>query len=157
MRSAVAAVALALLAAAGCAGPSSARPSSAGPSSAGPSGGGPQVDRLGPVTVRRTGGIAGVQDEVIVQPDGTWGRAGSGAATRGRLPADRNATLTRMAADPALRTEATRTTPAGTCADAFEYTVLVLDIRVMWTDCDALTPPVASRIARFVLAGANSR
>ena len=150
MRSVVAAVALALLAAAGCAGPSSAGPSSPGPSSPGP-----QVDRPGLVTVQRTGGIAGVQDEVTVQPDGSWGRAGTGTATRGRLPADRNATLTRMAADPALRAEATRTSPDSACADAFEYTVSIGDVRVGWTDCGETPPPVASRIARFLLDGTS--
>jgi hypothetical protein len=107
--------------------------------------------------VQRTGGIAGVQDEVTVQPDGSWGRAGSGTATRGRLPGDRNATLTRMAADPALRAEATRTSPDGACADAFEYTVSVGDVRVGWTDCGETPPPAASRIARFLLDGTNSK
>jgi hypothetical protein len=143
MRSVVAAVALAVLAAAGCARAGQA------PSAE------PQVDRLGPVTVQRTGGIAGVQDEVTVQPDGSWGRAGAGTATRGRLPADRNATLTRMAADPALRAEAARTLSNGDCADAFEYTVSVGDVRVAWTDCGATPPPVASSIARLLLDGTN--
>jgi hypothetical protein len=91
-----------------------------------------------------------------VQPDGTWGRAGSGTSA-GRLPADRNDLLTRMAADPALRAEATRTAPEPVCADAFVYTLRVDDIRVAWTDCGARQPGVASRIARFLLEGTNPK
>jgi hypothetical protein len=142
MRSVVAAVALSLLTAAGCG--RGDRPPTAEP----------QVDRLAPITVQRTGGIAGVQDEVIVQPDGSWGRTvGAG----GRLPPDRNAALTRMAADPALRAEAARTPGEGDCADAFEYTVSVGELRVWWTDCDEIPPPVASRIARLLLDGTNPK
>jgi hypothetical protein len=122
-----------------------------------PSSGGPPADPRGPITVQRTGGIAGVQDEVTVQPDGSWGRTGTTAGTSGRLSADRNATLTRLAADPELRVEAARTTPDDGCADAFEYTLSVGDLRVEWTDCGATRPPVASRIARFLLEGSNSR
>jgi hypothetical protein len=145
MRRVVAVVVLAVLATAAC-GDGSPPPSAE-----------PQVDRLGPVTVQRTGGIAGVQEEVTVQPDGSWGRAGAGPATTGRLPADRNATLTRMAADPALRDEATRSPAPDQCADAFEYTLRVADVRVTWTDCGATPPPVASRIARFLLDGTHSK
>ncbi len=144
MRSVVAAVALAVLTAAGCA------------RGGQPPGAEPPADRPGPVTVQRTGGIAGVQDEVTVQPDGSWGRAGRGPATRGRLPADRDATLTRMAADPALRAEAARTPTDSGCADAFAYKVSVGDVRVGWTDCGTTPPPVASGIARLLLDGTNS-
>ena len=163
MRSLVAAaLALAALATAGCAG---AEPASApgGPPPAAPSGqtpsgpsgpsSQPPAHRTGPVTLQRTGGLAGVQDELIVQPDGSWGRAGTGA--NGRLPADRNDMLTRMAADPALRSEASRTPAVPVCADAFQYTLSVGDIRVTWTDCGTTVPSVANRIARFLLEGTN--
>jgi hypothetical protein len=145
VRRVVAAVVLTVLAAAGC-GAGSPPPSTE-----------PQVDRLGPVTVQRTGGIAGVQEEVTVQPDGSWGRTGTGRTTRGRLPADRNETLTRMAGDPALRDEAARTPAPSACADAFQYTLRFADLRVTWTDCGASAPAAASRIARFLLDGTNSR
>ena len=145
MRSVVAAVALVVLSAAGCAG------------GAEPPIGGPQVDRVAPVTVQRTGGIAGVKDEVTVQPDGSWGRTGTASPSRGRLPADRNETLTRMAADPALQDEAARTPSDSGCADAFEYVLSVGAIRVTWTDCGTSPPPAASSIARFILSGTNSR
>ena len=117
----------------------------------------PQADRLVPVTVQRSGGIAGVQDELTVQPDGSWGRAGRGAGTAGRLSADRNDTLTRMVADPALRAEAGRTAPRPACADALEYVLTFGEIRVAWQDCGTTPPPVANRIARFLLDGTNPR
>jgi hypothetical protein len=145
MRSLVAAVALVVLTTGGCA------------RGGQPPSGGPQVDRIVPITVERTGGIAGVQDEVTVQPDGSWGRTGKASPSRGRMPADRNDTLTRMAADPALQAEAARSSPESACADAFEYTVSVGAVRVAWTDCGATPPPVASRIAQFLLDGTNSR
>jgi hypothetical protein len=138
MRRLAAALALAMLAAAACAGDPSAS-------------GEPEVDRLTAVALQRTGGFAGTQDEVVVQPDGRWTRGGRPGSATGRLTADRNDTLTRMTADPALRAEATRTSPKAGCVDAFDYLLTVGDTRVAWQDCDAAPPAVAGRIARFLL------
>jgi hypothetical protein len=107
-----------------------------------------------PVALQRGGGIAGVRDAVTVQPDGSWRRTGrTGPAATGMLPADQRARLARMAADPALRAEATRTVPQGECADGFDYRLTAGGTTVAWRECGSATtpPPVAGRIAAFLL------
>jgi hypothetical protein len=79
-----------------------------------------------PVSLQRFGGIAGNRDEITVQPDGSWRRtARVGGTTTGTLSADRRDELSRMAAEPMLRAEATRTVPESDCADAFDYSAIV--------------------------------
>ncbi len=108
----------------------------------------------GPVALRRSGGIAGAQDSVTVQPDGSWRRtAKAGGPGTGTLSADQRTRLARMAADPALRAEATRTVREIECADGFDYQLTAGSTTVAWRDCgSATTPPaVASSIATFLL------
>jgi hypothetical protein len=107
-----------------------------------------------PVTLQRGGGIAGVRDAVTVQPDGSWRRtARTGPPGTGTLPADQRARLARMAADPALRAEATRTVPELECADGFDYRLTAGGTTVAWRECgSATTPPrVAGQIAALLL------
>lgn len=106
-----------------------------------------------PVSLQRLGGFAGDRDEITVQPDGSWKR---GSAT-GTLSAGDAATLRRMAADPALAAEATRTVPESDCADAFDYSLTVGRTRVAWRDCGSAAPPpeTASSIALFLLEKAK--
>ncbi|HEY6744700.1 MAG TPA: hypothetical protein VI357_03175 [Mycobacteriales bacterium] len=109
-----------------------------------------------PVALQRGGGIAGVRDAVTVQPDGSWRRTGkTGPARTGTLSPDQRARLARMAADPALRAEATRTVPESDCADGFDYRLTAGDTTVAWRECGsaATPPPVAGRIAAFLLNG----
>ena len=106
------------------------------------------------VTLQRGGGIAGVRDTVTVQPDGSWRRtAGTGPAGTGTLPAGQRDRLARMAADPALRAEATRTVPETECADGFDYRLTAGDTEVAWRECGSATtpPPVAGQIAALLL------
>lgn len=112
------------------------------------------------VSLQRFGGIGGNRDEVTVQPDGSWRRtARVGGTTTGTLSADGRDQLRRMAAEPTLRSEATRTVPESDCADAFDYSLTVGATRIAWRDCgSATTPPAnASRIARFLLESTNSK
>jgi hypothetical protein len=106
------------------------------------------------VVLQRGGGIAGARDAVTVRPDGGWRRtAKTGAPSTGMLSADQQARLARMAADPALRTEATRTVPGTECADGFDYRLTAGTTTVVWQDCGSATgtPVVASQIAGFLL------
>lgn len=107
-----------------------------------------------PVELQRGGGIAGNRDAVTVQPDGSWRRtARTGAATTGTLSADQRDQLTRMAADPALAAEATRTVPESGCADGFDYQLSAGGTTVAWRDCGSATAPpkIAGGIATFLL------
>ena len=92
------------------------------------------------VLLQRFGGIAGSQDMVTVQPDGSWARtAKAGAERTGKLAADSADRLSRMAADPLLRPRPTRTVPESDCADAFDYALTVGATRIAWRDCGSAT------------------
>lgn len=137
-----AAVLFAALPLAGCGGSAGSTPDS------------PPTAVAQPVSVQRGGGIAGVRDAVTVQPDGTWRRtARTGPAGTGTLSADQRARLARMAADPALRTEATRTLPELECADGVDYRLTAGGTTVAWRECGSATtpPPVAGQIAALLL------
>src|SRR2546430_2134077 len=61
------------------------------------------------VTLVRTGGFAGVHDQVVIAPDGTWVRTDrTGAQRTGRLTDPQRDALSRLAADPRLVDESTR-------------------------------------------------
>jgi hypothetical protein len=110
------------------------------------------------VALQRTGGIAGNRDAVTVQPDGSWRRTGkTGVSSSGTLSADQRARLARMAADPALRTEATRTVPKIECADGFDYQLAAGGTKVAWRQCGAASKPpaVASSIAAILLSSTH--
>ena len=152
MRRLAAAIVLAALPLAACS-TGSGGGGSGGPTAAGTS--------LAPVvSLQRFGGIGGNRDELTVQPDGSWRRtARVGGTTTGTLSADGRDQLGRMAAEPTLRSEATRTVPESDCADAFDYSLTVGATRIAWRDCgSATTPPAsASRIARFLLESTNPK
>jgi hypothetical protein len=115
----------------------------------------------GPVTVVRAGGIAGLRDTVVVQPDGSWRRTaamGRGWNRVGRLAAAQLRTLATLAADPRLAAEAGHTGISTACADAFGYSVRVGATTVRYVDCPngPDQPIVAERIARLVLTASDS-
>jgi hypothetical protein len=162
MRRLAAAIVLAVLPLAACSpGGGSGGGGSGGGGAGGGAGSGGSTASEAPasaVSLQRFGGIAGNRDEITVQPDGSWRRtARVGGTTTGTLSADRRDELSRMAAEPMLRAEATRTVPESDCADAFDYSLTVGATRIAWRDCGPATrpPATASRIARFLLESTN--
>lgn len=156
------AVALLLLAVCGCARPSgpdagsgSAVPS--GPASAGPSRTGAAPTNVpaleGPITLVRTGGLAGVRQSVVVQPDGSWRRTERVGGTSGRMTGAQLAQLRQLAGDPRLAAEAGRTATPTRCADAFGAALTVYRRTVRYVDCpaDADQPAAAARIVALLL------
>jgi hypothetical protein len=138
-------------------GASGASGASGGAPSAAPTGSTGPVGAARPeVSLRRGGGFAGTQDQILVRPDGRWLRsgdgAGGGARPAGTLSAAQNAALTRMTADPALF----RTTGGSTvgCADGYELTLAVGARTISWTDCGDATdrPAAAQGVADFLLS-----
>lgn len=115
------------------------------------------------VTVTRSGGIAGVRDEVIVDPLGAWTATGkSGTHKTGDLTAEQQAQLQALAADPKLAEEAKQARKPTKCRDAFNYTVAVtagqVQRQVAYTDCpsDENMPETAAAIAGLVMGAAGS-
>ncbi|GAA2394206.1 hypothetical protein Cme02nite_09040 [Catellatospora methionotrophica] len=116
------------------------------------------------VAVHRTGGFAGVDDQITVDPAGVW-TATDRARTRksGELTTSEREQLQALAADPRLDTEATRPTTPPKCADAFQYTVTVDrtggagTVIVAFTDCpgDENMPAAAAAIANLVTGAAG--
>jgi hypothetical protein len=112
------------------------------------------------VVVERTGGIAGVQDIVTVEPDGHWTRGSRrSSAGNGQLSDDQRSRLRALATSPKLRDEATRkVSTAFVCSDAFQYTVTVGDTKVRYEECGTnSTPETASQIATLVMSASGVR
>ena len=107
------------------------------------------------VTVRRTGGFVGVEQTLVVRPDGVWAWGGAdqgGAPRSGRLTAAQRAELARLAARPALAAEARQKPGPPQCADGFNYLLTVGSLTVSWVDCDPVTPPTAVAITDLLAA-----
>jgi hypothetical protein len=112
------------------------------------------------VVVERTGGIAGLQDTITVQPDGHWSRGSKrGSPGTGQLTADQRDRLRALATSPKLRDEATRKrSTAFVCSDAFLYTVTVGSLKVSYEDCGGNnTPETASQIVNLVMSASGVR
>jgi hypothetical protein len=112
------------------------------------------------VVVERTGGIAGVQDTVTVDPDGHWTRGGKrGSAGTGQLSDDQRSRLRALAGSTELRDEATRKASTGfVCSDAFQYTVTVGATKVRYEECGTnSTPETAGQIVTLVMKASGVR
>lgn len=88
------------------------------------------------VMLEKTGGLAGVQDRITVEPDGRWTVVDrSGASRTGQLSAADLDRLRQLAADPRLAAEATATPAATNCADSFTYQLTVAGRTTRYVDC----------------------
>ena len=104
------------------------------------------------VSVTRSGGFAGRQDTVTVEPDGRWSRVARGTAPRtGRLTDAQLSRLRALLADRKLAGEAGSRTNSR-CRDAYAYTVSAGPVTVTYPDCpsDGGIPPVSGAIASLV-------
>ncbi len=110
------------------------------------------------VVLTKSGGIAGLQDTVTVRPDGHWTRVDrSGASRAGQLTDADLDRLRQLAADPRLTAEATATTPATMCADAFTYRLTVGETTTAYVDCPPQpTPPPATQALINLLTQATT-
>lgn len=147
---------LVVLALAACDSPSSTPeppPASPAPSTVAPSTAAPPTARAAGVTVERTGGLVGIEQNVTVEPDGRWTYhrsrvgAGGGTPTRGRLNEDQLADLQALLADPKLGREVAESSE---CADGFVYTLVSGATRVQWADCGTGAPPTAMRVVELL-------
>src|SRR5215216_2941099 len=73
---------------------------------------------VGPaVSLGRTGGLAGVNDQVMIAADGTWSATDrTGARRSGTLSDQQRANLARLADDPGIAAESARTPGSTRCA-----------------------------------------
>ena len=105
------------------------------------------------LTLTRTGGFAGVHDEIVIDADGGW-RATDRAGNQrtGRLTDQQRDNLRALAADPRLTGEAARSPAPTRCADVYNYALTVNTLRIGFVDChtDADPPPAARAIVTAV-------
>ncbi len=126
-------------------------PSGSGPAgSPSPTGGAPPQSNppapaLGRVVISRTGGFAGVQEMITIEPNGNWSynNAKGSAADRGTLSASERANLLRLVSDPRFATEIRKPNGPAVCNDAFQYTIQVGEMTASFEDC-ADRPAVAA-------------
>ena len=106
------------------------------------------------VTINRTGGIAGVNEEITIAPSGAWSYSSRRPAKTeaGRLTEAELAQLTRLAHDPGLAEEAAKTRP-GQCNDGFLYNVSVGGSKLSFEDCGARSEqPTFEELMRLITA-----
>ncbi|SBT43368.1 hypothetical protein GA0070611_2296 [Micromonospora auratinigra] len=100
-----------------------------------------------PVSVRRTGGLAGVTQEITVDSDGRWRVRGPGttAEQTGRLGAAQLTRLHLLLGDPSFGSAFY----PGSCRDGFHYSLSSGARRVEWDDCGRPNP---AEVAREIVA-----
>jgi hypothetical protein len=112
------------------------------------------VPPLPQLTVTRTGGIAGVMQQIVIAPDGRWVYTDrrTGRTTQGQLTEAQRADLARLAADRALAGEARVVASRVACNDAFAYTVVVGELSVRYDQCSGTSGrPATERLVAAVL------
>jgi hypothetical protein len=104
------------------------------------------------ITVEKTGGIAGVRETLVIEPDGAWTRTGrTGSSRTGRLTPEQLAQLRTLTGSADLRGESSQKTTDNNCADAFVYRLTVGSTTVVYSDCSSgSAPPVASQIVTLL-------
>jgi hypothetical protein len=131
----------------GVPGSTAASPSPVSPSPPSPSPAGVGLSLL------RTGGFAGVRDEVVVDDSGGWSLTDrTGGHRVGRLTGEQLEELRRLESDPRLSAESARSQEPSRCTDSFGYTLTVHGMRIDLVDCptDADVPPAAAAVVRLV-------
>ncbi|MGH3717060.1 MAG: hypothetical protein ACRDT4_26905 [Micromonosporaceae bacterium] len=86
------------------------------------------------VTLSRTGGIAGVDQRIVLQPGGAWTYTDGDREQKGELTDQQVSKLQSLAMKDALPEEAKRQ-DTGDCADGFTYSLKAGDVTVTGTDC----------------------
>ena len=97
------------------------------------------------ITIRKSGGIAGVNDTIVVDAQGHWTRTSkSGTTKTGQLTPEQLAQAAKLATDPRLVAEAQTPQSTTNCADAFIYAVSIGPATVSYSDCGSGSPPPAT-------------
>lgn len=113
----------------------------------------PPANAFTGLELAKSGGFAGVDESVSVKADGSWTRLeNSKVVSTGKLTAAQLAGLRKLAADPALATEANRKATPARCADGFNYTLNIGHQLIRYEQCgtDATKPRLTLDIINLV-------
>jgi hypothetical protein len=111
--------------------------------------------KVGAVTITRTGGIAGVMQQVVISPDGSWVYTDkkTAATQQGHLTVAEAAQLARLIGDPAIMLESRSTPPPIACADSFVYTIAAGEVSLRYDQCVAQGKrPITDQLIATVVA-----
>jgi hypothetical protein len=110
------------------------------------------TDRSLPLTLTRTGGLIGAQDQVTISANGTAMVSRDGAApVRSSMSGTDLAQLRRLLADPALTQPATPSRKPGVCNDGYRYGLRTPGYSVVVDDCGRSRQPAFDQILDLVL------
>jgi hypothetical protein len=100
------------------------------------------------ITVTRTGGIAGVNEMVVIDASGNWTYTDQrqGKSQKGQFTAAQMAQLGQAALDPRLAQEV-RDKATTVCSDAFQYDLTVAGQTYRFEDCGQARPAVQAVLA----------
>ncbi len=89
------------------------------------------------VTVLRSGGIAGVMQELKIEPNGTWRFVDKrgGQSQQGLLGAAQRQQLAQLVRSPAFIAEVRQAPPPGVCNDGFVHAVTVGELSFRYEQC----------------------
>ena len=107
------------------------------------------------ITLRRTGGLAGVDESLVVEPDGSWTANGGRGAKSGKLTNEQLTKVQALAADPKLTEEAKRATTGQKCADAFLYKLDAGSVSIAFADCGNDAPTATAEALATALRDAT--
>jgi hypothetical protein len=134
---------------AGCATPtnSAGGAPATSPSAAPPSATTPAATGLLSVSLTRSGGIAGVNQSIVIGADGTWTYTDkrSGATSSGQFTPAQVVQLAQLASDPRVAQEVLMSSDT-TCNDAFHYTLAVGTQSATFEECGQPRPAVQAML-----------
>ena len=105
------------------------------------------------VVMTKTGGITGLMQRLLIQPDSTWIFIDSKAGTSqpGKFTAAQSSAIAALIADPALKAESKLPPNPGSCADGIAYNVQTLDVQFKYDSCTAAAShPATARLLRAI-------
>jgi len=104
------------------------------------------------VVMTKTGGITGINQRLLIQPDATWifidGKAGT--SQPGTFTDAQASTIAGIIADPALKAES-QMSSSGACSDGFAYNFQTQAVQFKYNSCTAAASrPTITKLLRAI-------
>lgn len=106
-----------------------------------------------PVTITRTGGIAGVSEKIDITADGSWVFTDTkmNRTERGNLTPAQRLGLLQLVGDPRFAEQLVQKNDPGVCSDTFRYTIKVGDVSASFEDdCGDTKRPAVDAVIKAI-------